>query len=169
MAKQTFFPKGTAERLKTLIKQEKSAGVLRKMQAVYLGAIHTSTEEIIRITFYKKGYIRQLWTYYRQKGEKLFINKKTEIRSRSYLSKKEEKQFLKPFFGVANKAGILIVSDIHQALEKRIGHKVHLHTAYNLLHRHGWRKIVPRAYHPKRDSEKRKQWHASFPPGNTKG
>ena len=24
-------------------------------------------------------------------------------------------------------------------------------TVYNLLHRHGWRKLMPRPFHPKRD------------------
>jgi hypothetical protein len=38
---------------------------------------------------------------------------------------------------------MLVVSVIHNALEQHLGRKVALASAYNLLHRHGWRKLVP--------------------------
>jgi transposase len=37
------------------------------------------------------------------------------------------------------------------AYEKAIGHATSDSTVYNLLHRHGWRKLMPRPHHPKRD------------------
>ena len=37
------------------------------------------------------------------------------------------------------------------AYEKAIGHATSDSTVYNLLHRHGWRKLMPRPFHPKRD------------------
>ena len=35
--------------------------------------------------------------------------------------------------------------------QKAIGHKTSDSTVYNLLHRNGWRKLMPRPFHPKRD------------------
>ncbi|MCB9963970.1 MAG: winged helix-turn-helix domain-containing protein [Rhodospirillales bacterium] len=49
--------------------------------------------------------------------------------------------------------GILEVSPIHKALCARVGRQVALSTVYDLLHRHGWRKIQPRSRHPKADKE----------------
>ena len=37
------------------------------------------------------------------------------------------------------------------AYEKAIGHETSKSTIYNLLARHGWRKLMPRPFHPKRD------------------
>src|SRR6266481_5639992 len=34
---------------------------------------------------------------------------------------------------------------------KATGHATSDSTVYNLLHRHGWRKLMPRPFHPKRD------------------
>jgi hypothetical protein len=34
--------------------------------------------------------------------------------------------------------------------EKAIGHETSKSTVYNLLARHGWRKLMPRPFHPKR-------------------
>jgi hypothetical protein len=40
---------------------------------------------------------------------------------------------------------------VKAAYEKAIGHATSDSTVYNLLHRRGWRKLMPRPYHPKRD------------------
>ena len=37
------------------------------------------------------------------------------------------------------------------AYEKAIAHATSDSTVYNLLHRHGWRKLMPRPFYPKRD------------------
>jgi Winged helix-turn helix len=34
-----------------------------------------------------------------------------------------------------------------------VQHEVHIDTIYRLLHRHGWRKLAPRARHPKANQE----------------
>jgi hypothetical protein len=43
------------------------------------------------------------------------------------------------------------IHDLKAAYEKAIGHATSDSTVYNLLHRHGWRKLMPRPFHPKRD------------------
>jgi len=72
-------------------------------------------------------------------------------RRRAYLTFEEEKEFLSGFFEVASRGGILVVSEVRAAFEKRLGHKVAETTVYRMLERHGWRKIVPRRRHPKAD------------------
>ena len=48
---------------------------------------------------------------------------------------------------------MLVANEIKEALEKRLGHKVHKTTVYRMLHRNGWRKLAPRSSHPKRNKE----------------
>ena len=53
----------------------------------------------------------------------------------------------------AEQGALLVANEIKEALEKRLGHKVHKTTVYRMLHRNGWRKIVPRPKHPKCNKE----------------
>ena len=46
---------------------------------------------------------------------------------------------------------MLNVHDLKAAYEQAIGHSTSNSTIYNLLARHGWRKLMPRPFHPKRD------------------
>ncbi len=46
----------------------------------------------------------------------------------------------------------MVVSEIKNALDQRLGRNVALASAYNLLHRHDWRKLAPDKRHPKSDA-----------------
>ena len=70
----------------------------------------------------------------------------------------EERSFLLPFFEKARVGGILVVSEIKQSLEARLGRSVALASTYNLLHRHGWRKLSPDKRHPKADAVAQEEW-----------
>ena len=55
-------------------------------------------------------------------------------------------------FGTAAGAGeMLNIHDLKAAYEQAIGHSTSNSTIYNLLARHGWRKLMPRPFHPRRD------------------
>ena len=168
MARTTFLSNESLKEIEKRIKEEKLVCMLKKLQAVYFGMLKWKTETISQITGYKEGYIRQLWMEYREKGMGLFVNHKGDARGRAYFSREEEKNLLQPFLDSAEKAGVLIVTPIHQALEKQVGGHIAVQTTYNLLHRHGWRKIAPRPSHPKRDSIKREAFLSSFPPESAK-
>ena len=79
-------------------------------------------------------------------------------RRRAYLTSEEEKEFLAGFFEAASKGGILVVSEVHVALEKKLGHKVAETTIYRMLARHGWRKIVPRRRPPKANASAKEEF-----------
>jgi transposase len=68
-------------------------------------------------------------------------------RRRCYLSWEEEAAFLETFRQAAVSGQVATAQEIKEALERRIGQKVHKTTVYRLLKRHGWRKVVPRPFH----------------------
>ncbi len=72
-------------------------------------------------------------------------------RRRELLSPEDEKEFLQPWIEKAKQGGVLGVPPIHRALEKRVGREVATATTYNMLARHGWRKVQPDTKHPKSD------------------
>jgi Winged helix-turn helix len=63
----------------------------------------------------------------------------------------EEKTLLAGFAKSAGAGEMLNIHDLKTAYEKAIGHDTSNSTVYNLLARHGWRKLMPRPFHPKRD------------------
>jgi len=83
-------------------------------------------------------------------------------RRRANMSPEEEEAFLAPFFDKAKEGGILVVGEIKNALDQRLGRNVALASAYNLLHRHDWRKIAPDKRHPKSDADAQDVWKKNF-------
>ena len=83
-------------------------------------------------------------------------------RKRANMTIDEENVFLEPFLDKARNGGILVVNEIHSALEKHLGRKVALASAYNLLHRHGWRKIAPDKRHVDTDIHAQEEWKKNF-------
>lgn len=84
-------------------------------------------------------------------------------RKRQNMSLKEECEFLAPFFEQAATGGVLVVGQIKAALDKRLGREVALASAYNLLHRHGWRKLAPDKRHPQSDPVAQQEWKKNSP------
>ena len=79
-------------------------------------------------------------------------------RKRENMSVAQEREFLAPFLELAAAGGVLVVGQIKAALDKRLGRKVALASAYNLLHRHNWRKLAPDKRHPQSDPVAQQEW-----------
>ena len=72
-------------------------------------------------------------------------------RKRENMTLAEEKILLDRFAKAAGSGEMLNIHDLKAAYEKAMGHATSNSTVYNLLSRHGWRKLMPRPVHPKRD------------------
>ena len=70
-----------------------------------------------------------------------------------YMSREEEVNFLAQFQTRSEAGQIIETREIHQAYEEVVGHRVTRNMIYYLLHRHQWRKVVPRSRHEKKASE----------------
>jgi transposase len=84
-------------------------------------------------------------------------------RKRQNMSLQEEREFLAPFLEQAAAGGVLVVGQVKAALDKRLGRKVALASAYNLLHRHNWRKLAPDKRHPQSDPLAQEEWKKNSP------
>jgi transposase len=72
-------------------------------------------------------------------------------RQRENMTLAQEKALLARFAKAAGAGEMLNIRDLKAAYEKAIGHETSDSTIYNVLARHGWRKLMPRPYHPQRD------------------
>ena len=62
----------------------------------------------------------------------------------------EETAWLEPFREKAKKGQIVEVSEIKASYEQAVGHTIGGSQIYYVLHRNGWRKVMPRSQHPKK-------------------
>ena len=88
---------------------------------------------------------------YDQGGIKALRPKPCGGRKRENMTIAEEKALLARFAKAAGAGEMLNIHDLKLAYERAIGHKTSSSTVYDLLGRHGWRKLMPRPFHPKRD------------------
>ena len=145
---------------KAFLKAAKTIEELRQAQAVILplefGFTMQQVSEIIGVS---RGWACHLRTQFIH-SDGLGISGKTKRggRRRENMSRKEEEDFLAPFFEKAAAGGILVVSEIKQALDLKLGRKTALASTYNLLHRHNWRKLAPDKRHPKSDIAAQEEW-----------
>ena len=72
-------------------------------------------------------------------------------RQRENMTLAKEKALLARFAKAAGAGAMLNIHDLKAAYEQAIGHQTSNSTVYNLLVRHGWRKLMPRPFHPQRD------------------
>lgn len=147
------------------LSKAKTAEALRQAQSVVFPlAYGMSLERTAEAIGVSAGWVSQLRNRFIKEGKSLEADKPPRGgRRRANMSIKEETEFLLPFFEKAKAGGILVVNDIKDAMDKRLGRQVALASAYNLLHRHGWRKLAPDKRHPKSDIERQESWKKNFP------
>jgi transposase len=109
-------------------------------------------EQISDITEYSLSTISHVISSYNKHGIDEILIKKYSGNHRN-MTPEEEKEFLKPFKQQAIAGEILEVSDIITAYSNTLNKKVSKSTVYDLLHRNGWRKVMPRSKHPNKASD----------------
>ena len=88
---------------------------------------------------------------YDQGGVKALKPKPCGGRKRENMTIAQEKALLARFAKAAGAGEMLNIHDLKLAYEQAIGHKTSSSTVYDLLGRHGWRKLMPRPFHPRQD------------------
>jgi transposase len=158
------------EKAKACLSKAKTADELRKAQAVVLPLeFGLSIADTARAIGVSVGWTCRLRTgFIREGGVPPTVKPRRGGRHRENLNREEEAAFLEPFFEKGRAGGILVVSEIKQALEERLGRDVALASAYNLLHRNGWRKLAPDKRHPQSDMAAQEEWKKNCQPSSQK-
>ncbi len=115
-------------------------------------------EDIARHCGVSKATVHAVIASYNRQGVAAVETAGKGGRRSGYLSLEEEREFLAPFFGRAEKGELATTQEIWRAFGVRVGHQVDESTIYRLLNRHGWRKLMPRPRHPKADPQAQEQF-----------
>ena len=98
-------------------------------------------------------------------GEKKATRSKRELRNRAKASLEREAQILEEVLSHAATGGVVIVPSLKPAIEAGLGKTLALSTLYQMLSRHGWRKLAPDKSHPQADPAARDAWKKNSPGG----
>jgi transposase len=142
------------EELEKARRGTKEINVDKRLRALLLHAEGKSRREIAEKTEYAETYISELVSRYCKYGIAAIIESKYGGNHRN-MSVAEEEKLLKPFKEAAEAGRIVEVGAIKSAYEQAIGRSLDNNHGqiYYVLHRHGWRKVMPRSKHPKKASE----------------
>lgn len=131
--------------IEKVLKQNKDKNVDRRLRALLLYATGKKHKEISIETGYASTYITELARKYKNFGL-IHIAGNNYVGNHRLLSFEEEAEFLSQFIERAEAGQILEIREIQLAYEELIGRplnsKGHM---YQLLKRHGFRKISPRS------------------------
>jgi len=153
------FPKGCTERLKNCIKQAKTKSEYQRVLCVWMRAYkNLPAKDIADFIGWRVDSVRRIHSLYLKHGEEIFKGLNRGGRRRENLSKEDEKTLLTQFFRKAEEVRIIVINEVKDAYEEKIGHKVAKSTVYRMLERHGWRKIIPYSRHPKADLIKKEEF-----------
>ena len=148
------FTEEQKKELEEIEREISSLGEYRKYLTIRLRErLDMPTLGISEVTGYSEGAVRKIHARYFKDGKFCFKLKKKGGRIRETLSLTEEKNLLVQFESASAAGGTATIAKIKHEYESRIGRKVPKSTISRLLKRHGWRKILPRPYHPKKNEE----------------
>lgn len=153
MRTPTPIPERDRSTLFLLLKGAKNKSEYQRVLCVWMrAAFGMAPDDVARAIGWSLGYVRQVQANYLKRGELALRIGGKGGRRRENMSPKEEQELLAPFFGKAERGEMLLVMEIKQAYEAKLGRVVPKSTVYRMLERHGWRKISPRPYHPKENA-----------------
>lgn len=143
--------KGQVRRLKTALRWKGQPEQRQRIQMVLLRESGMTQPAIAEAMGVSLSTVNRAHMAYDHGGLKALKPKPIGGRQRENMTLAEEKALLDCFAKAAGAGEMLNIHDIKAAYEKTIGHDTSNSTIYNLLARHGWRKLMPRPFHPKRN------------------
>jgi transposase len=144
--------KPTIAALADRLKKASSHAEYQRIQCVLIRAtLGSSAAQIAQLLGWSIATVHVIHSRWAKEGDALFDLHGRGGRRHQHLSPIQEDRLLAPFAAKAQAGGLLHVSEIKQAMQKKVGSAVAPSTVYRMLDRHGWRKVIPRARHPKAD------------------
>lgn len=137
----------------------------RRRLAVWMSSLGTfSTADIASALAVTPEAVRRWVHQYNELGPASFDGPGRGGRRRARLSADEEAELLAALHDDAAAGRLVTVPQVRQAIETRTGEAWPLSTVYALLHRHKWRRIMPRPRHPRADAAAQDRFKKSSEP-----
>ena len=152
MAKSYEISESQLLEIETARKKNRNKNIERRLYVLVMRAEGKSLEEISEKTGYHISTASKLIARYMRDGISAIAENHYKGNRRN-MSFEEEAAILAPFIERAERGEMVDIKEIAAAYQKAVPHKVSDTQIYYVLHRHGWRKIMPRSRHPKKASK----------------
>ena len=152
MAKSYAISQSQLVEIETARKKNRNKNIERRLYVLVMRAEGKSLEEISEKTGYHISTASKLIARYMRDGISAIAENHYKGNRRN-MSFEEEAAILAPFIERAERGEMVDIKEIAAAYQKAVPHKVSDTQIYYVLHRHGWRKVMPRSRHPKKASE----------------
>ena len=152
MASRYKFSEEEISAIEQARKENKDKRAEARLKALELRAKGSNSEDVAKATGFHAAYITQLVAKYRDHGLEA-ISGNHYGGNRRNMSVEKEAAILAPFKERAEKGELVEIGEIAKAYQAAVDHPVSNGQIYFVLHRHGWRKVMPRSRHPQKASE----------------
>ena len=155
----------TAKELKQRMKEAERREQFQRWQTIYMmqtGRFQAS--EVAELVGVSTGTVHQWVFAYNHGGPQALCLQGRGGRRRALLSWEEEEVLLGELREGAGQGWVVIARTVRERVEQQVRHRVSKDYAYDLLHRHGWRKIAPRPKHPQADAASQEAFKKNSPP-----
>ena len=152
MAKSYEISESQLLEIETARNKNRNKNIERRLYVLVMRAEGKSLEEISEKTGYHISTASKLIARYMRDGISAIAENHYKGNRRN-MSFEEEAAILTPFIERAKRGEMVDIKEIAAAYQKAVPHKISDTQIYYVLHRHGWRKIMPRSRHPKKASE----------------
>ena len=119
-------------------------------------------DEVAELVGVTKGTVYQWVHTYNHKGPDALILQGRGGRTGGLLTWEEEEALLNEISEKAKQGLVIIAKPIRKYVERKLGHSVSKDYTYDLLHRHGWRKVSPRSEHPKVNKGQQEEFKKNY-------
>lgn len=155
--RRAVFEKGTIERAQMILAELKYGDTVMMAISVLLASrLSLTSEQIGSIFGISPSTVVRMNERFRKEDQGISQNWGGD--RRSILPTDETVDVLSSLKEQASQGKIVVVEQVKLALEEKLGSQISLQTAYNILHRHGWRKVKPDKEHPKCDPQKQEEF-----------
>jgi len=146
------------EGLKQQMKASADREQFQRWQAIFLTSKGLTSAVVADYVGTTKGTVHQ-WVYqYNHHGPNGMLLQGRGGRRFGLLTLEEERDLLEQARSKAEQGRILTAYALTDHIEKKTGKVVSGDYLYDVLHRHGWRKVMPRPRHPKANKEKQEEF-----------
>ncbi|NTW07681.1 MAG: hypothetical protein HGA29_07540 [Syntrophaceae bacterium] len=147
-----------AEGLKKQMKASTNREQFQRWQVIFLTSKGLTSEVVADYVGTTKGTVHQWVFQYNHHGPDGVLLQGRGGRRFGLLTLDEERNLLEQIRSKAEQGSIITASAVKVRIEEKTGKAVSEDYIYDVLHRHGWRKVMPRPRHPNADNEKQEEF-----------
>lgn len=140
------------EKIREARKKNHDKQIDKRLEVLELRCEKMTQRDIAARTGLHRSYVCELIQKYFEEGLSSISEKHYHGNHRN-MSFSEEAELLAPFQAQAERGQLVEISAIEEEYQKAVGHSIGTSQIYYVLHRHGWRKVMPRSRHPKKADE----------------